>query len=126
MIFDPDLRHLYVNPYVYEQTGIPARDFIGKTHEELGFPPELTRIFDKTLLDTFHTGEVQRVEFMLPSGIWIDWLVVPVKDHEGTVYQAITFARDITERKRTEDELMAAYEEVAASEEELRQNYQEL
>lgn len=126
MIFDPDLRHLYVNPYVYEQTGIPAKDFIGKTHEELGFPPELTRIFDKTLLDAFHTGEVQRVEFMLPSGIWIDWLVVPVKDHEGTVYQAITSARDITERKRTEDELMAAYEEIAASEEELRQNYQEL
>ena len=49
MRFDHQLRHLYVNPIVEEQTGIPAHGFIGKTHRELGFPDDLCQLWDKAI-----------------------------------------------------------------------------
>jgi PAS domain S-box-containing protein len=108
MRFDRDFRHTYVNKMVAVQTGIPVSDWIGKTHEELGFPEELNRLWVGTLARVFETGEVQRVEFMLPNGLWIDWLCVPELDAKGQVQGAVTTARDITERKRVEVELVAS------------------
>jgi len=108
MRFDTQLRHVYVNRAVDEQTGIPAEQWIGKTHAELGFPPDLTNLADETLARVIATGTVQRVEFMLPNGIWIDWLCVPEKDSDGQVRGVVTTARDITERKRVEEELRQA------------------
>ena len=126
MLFDRDLRHVYVNPNVESQTGIPAAQFIGKTHAELGFPPDLTSLWERTLREAFESGKNQRIEFRIPSGIWIDWLVVPIHASDGSVIQIITSARDITERKKAEDEIRAASEQITASEEELRSSFDEL
>ena len=49
MRFDRAHRHLYVNKAVEAQTGIAPEDFIGKTHEELGFPPYLCEIWDDAI-----------------------------------------------------------------------------
>jgi len=38
MRFDRRHRHLYVNPKVEKETGIPPEAVIGKTHQEMGFP----------------------------------------------------------------------------------------
>ncbi|NMB79705.1 MAG: PAS domain S-box protein [Methanomicrobiales archaeon] len=126
MLFDHDLRHLYVNPNVELQAGIPATQFIGKTHAEMGFPNELVTAWEQKLRGVFASGSTDRSEFQLPNGTWIDWLLVPVKDETGSVIQVITSARDITERRKSEDELRAASARIAASEEELRANYDEL
>jgi PAS domain S-box-containing protein len=57
----------------------------------------------------------------------------PIRDSWGNLIGASTIARNITERKKAEKELMqkndelnAAYEEIASTEEELRQNIEEL
>jgi PAS domain S-box-containing protein len=105
MRFDKQHRHLYVNPIASTQTSIPAADFIGKTHAELGFPKDLCDLWEGAIQEVFDTGRVHRAEFMLPSGIWIDWLLMPERDAEGNVCAVITSARDITERKRAEEEL---------------------
>jgi PAS domain S-box-containing protein len=105
MRFDKNLRHLYVNPPIEAQTGIPPEEFIGKTHEELGFPDELVAIWDEAINEIFATGASQRVEFQLPTGVWIDWLLVPEFDSNGDVRAVITFARDITDRKSAEEAL---------------------
>jgi two-component system, cell cycle sensor histidine kinase and response regulator CckA len=104
MRFDRDLRHTYVNKNAFLQLGIAVDAFIGRTHEELGLPEELNRLWADTLNRVFDTGEVQRTEFMLPNGIWIDWLCVPEFGPEGQIQAVITTARDITERKRAEEE----------------------
>ncbi|MDD1728401.1 MAG: PAS domain S-box protein [Methanospirillum sp.] len=55
------------------------------------------------------------------------WVVAsPLYDSDGSVVGAIESIRDITHRKKAEDEIRAAYEQLAAAEEELRQQYQDL
>lgn len=105
MLFDSDLRHLYVNPNAEIQTGIPADEFIGKTHAELGFPEDLVEIWENSLLKIFNLGKTGRIEFQLPNGGWIDWLMIPVFSDEGKVKSVITSARDITGRKHAEEAL---------------------
>ena len=104
MRFDRQHRHLYVNPIIQELCGIPAAKFIGKTHEELGFPESLCFLWEKTIDQVFCTGDVQRIEFRLPNGIWIDWMLMPELDESGQVKAVITSARDITKRKQSEEE----------------------
>ncbi len=103
MRFDRSFRHLYANPIVENQTGIPAREFIGKTHRELGFPEELCTLLEEAIDTVFRTGQTHRVEFQLPNRIWIDWLLIPETRPDGAVASVITAARDITERKRAEE-----------------------
>nr|WP_321352216.1 PAS domain S-box protein [uncultured Methanoregula sp.] len=64
---------------------------------------------------------------------YIDFSLKPVCDDNGKVRYLIPEGRDITDRKKIEDELQqkntdisAAYEQLAAKEEELRRNYDEL
>ena len=105
MRFDHAHRHLYVNPAVEAMTGLPAESFIGKTHLELGFPEALSTLWRETIDQVFKTGAVQRVEFQLPNGIWVDWLLAPEFDAKGDVRAVVTSARDITDRKRGEQAL---------------------
>ena len=108
MLFDKNLRHIYVNPNAEKQAGIPVQAFTGKTHKELGFPPNLIQIWDTALKEVFETGFTKRVEFQLPLGAWIDWQVVPIFGPDGQVEQVITSARDITERKESEQKIRLA------------------
>jgi PAS domain S-box-containing protein len=105
MRFDRSLRHLWVNDIVTSQTGIPAHEFIGKTHRELGFPEELCAAFEAAIEHVFATGSVHRIEFQLPNSIWIDWLLMPERAGDGSVSHVITAARDITQHKRSEEML---------------------
>ncbi|MBI5680968.1 MAG: PAS domain S-box protein [Methanobacterium sp.] len=109
MLFDSDLRHLYVNPNVEKDTGIPADEFIGKTHAELGFPEDLVEIWENTLLNVFQIGKTDRIEFQLPNGVWMDWLMIPLFSDGGKVKSVITSARDITERKKAEESIKEQY-----------------
>lgn len=105
MRFDRHYRHVYVNSVVEQQTGIPVKEFIGKTHKELGFPGHLCELWESAIQKVFETGKLQRIEFQLPNNIWIDWLIMPEFTANSFVKYVITSARDITERKRIEEEL---------------------
>lgn len=105
MRFDRLGRHLYVNPPVEAQTGIPVEEFLGKTHREMGFPEHLCERWEEAIQQVFNTGAPHRIEFELPNGIWIDWMLMPERDANGGVSAVITDARDITARKGMEAEL---------------------
>jgi PAS domain S-box-containing protein len=113
MRFDREYRHLYVNPIVEKQTGIPQDQFIGKTHEELGFPGELVKIWDAAIKHVFDSSKPHRIEFQLPDKSWLDWLLVPEYDEQGGVKAVITSARDITEQKRTQQTLQESERRLA-------------
>jgi PAS domain S-box-containing protein len=104
MRFDRDCRHLYANPIVERQTGIPPGAFIGKTHAEVGFTAELSALLENAIHKVFKTREPNRIEFQLPTGVWIDWLLVPEFDKGGEVRAVLASARDVTERKRSEEQ----------------------
>ncbi len=101
MRFDIKGRHLYVNPAI-EAFGITPGEMVGKTHRELNFPENLVDIWEAAIVQVFNTEQVKRIEFKLPDGIWIDWILCPEFNLEQEVISVITFARDITERKQIE------------------------
>lgn len=105
MRFDSELRHIYVNPIVALQSGIPREVFLGKTCREMGFPLELVTLWEKTLRLVFETGITKRIEFMLPNGVWIDQVCIPEHDENNNVVAVISSSRDISERKKAEEAL---------------------
>jgi len=56
----------------------------------------------------------------------LDFSIKPVKCESGSVYLLISEGRDITDRKKADSDLISAYDQIATSEEELRQNYENL
>jgi len=60
------------------------------------------------------------------EGIYAWVIASPLYDAEGMITGAVESIRDITSRRKAEDELRAAYEQLAAAEEELRQQYTDL
>jgi PAS domain S-box-containing protein len=113
MRFDRFFHHLYVNPAAEAQTGITIKQFLGKTHAELGFPRELVEAWEKALQTVFDQAAPHRIEFELPSGTWVDWLLVPEFDKNGEVYAVMTSARDITRIKHAEEKLKESQERLA-------------
>ncbi len=111
MRFDLDCRHLYVNPAVERETGISPSAFIGKNHRELGFPPELCDLWENTIRSVIDSGSNKRIEFQLPRGIWIDWVLMPEFDNSHNVKAVVTSSRDITERKIMENRAVESLRE---------------
>jgi PAS domain S-box-containing protein len=99
--FDPDLRHLYVSPAIQKVTGRPPQDYVGKTNQELGMPPEQTDAWHKALHRVFATGRSDSVEFGLQTDDGprrFDCRLVPEIGPEGTALSVLSVARDVTDR----------------------------
>jgi len=113
---------------LYGNHGHALADCIVRAEEEPEKAyPDLRRSGDRLIVETYSPS--RRDE---KGGYF--WLTAsPLYDSGGRVVGAIESVRDITQRKETEkklrrahDELNATYEHLAATEEELRQNYEEL
>lgn len=126
MRFDRQHRHLYANPVVKKQTGIEPESFIGKTHREMGFPEDLCSAWDEAIAKVFKTGQTNRIEFMLPNGAWIDWLLAPELDEKGKVAGVVASARDISARKLAEKQLYETNTALQKSLEDLKLAQQKL
>ncbi|MGZ4809935.1 MAG: PAS domain-containing hybrid sensor histidine kinase/response regulator, partial [Thermoanaerobaculia bacterium] len=99
MRFSRDHRHLYVSPVIERFTGIPASQFIGKTHRELGMPEEICRLFETALTEVFAIGEERTVAFTFtgPEGEhFFQDRIVPEFDAAHEVEFALSVTRDIT------------------------------
>lgn len=73
-----------------------------------------------------HQDERSFDEIPLQDGRVIERFSSPMLDPESTYLGRVWFFRDITGRKRADDEIRAAYEELSASEESLQSSYREL
>ncbi|MGA1874823.1 MAG: ATP-binding protein [bacterium] len=77
--------------------------------------------------DVFQTGKpAYRLRFRKKSDgtdSWSDVFAFPIRNKEGEITQAVEFARDITQRKKAEDEIQKLY---AALEKKVEERTQEL
>jgi PAS domain S-box-containing protein len=122
--FDPQLRHVYVNQRVERTTGMPASAFIGKTNRELGMPAQLVEQWEAALREVFAAGREKTIEFSYPTATGpahFESRLIPEFGATGQVETVLGINRDVTERKRLEQQLRAAQKTEGAVNSELVQ-----
>ena len=108
-IFSPDGRFLYANRSLLALWNQTAAEAIGKTMAELDYPPDVEAQLLSNIRRVIETGQVisDETPFTAPNKEigYYEYALAPVFDAAGTVVQVVGSARDIRDRKRTEDEL---------------------
>jgi PAS domain S-box-containing protein len=129
----PDYKFLEVNKAFLDASGYTEAEVIGKDPMEMGLIPaaEAVRLISRRLL----TGKLENVPLALTAKegrrIHVQFSIVPVTFNNKPAIVTITV--EVTKLKRVEEgllrkneELNAAYGQLAAANEELRQNYNDL
>jgi PAS domain S-box-containing protein len=101
LVLDAEGRHLKIAPTRPADLYKPAAERIGQTLHEV-FPQEAADLFLAYVRRALGEGRKQEVEYSLSMGgeqMWFDGSVSPI-----TKDTVLWIARDITERKRTEEE----------------------
>ncbi len=107
--FDPEGRHLFVSDNIKAVTGLPAAAFVGKTYRELGFSESMCALWEHAIRQPFLTGRPHETEFDIdgPVGhITFNWRLTPDLDADGHVRTVLAVARDITQAKQLQKELL--------------------
>ncbi|MCX7650664.1 MAG: PAS domain-containing sensor histidine kinase [Flavobacteriales bacterium] len=113
MRFDREFRHLYVNPITTHYLGIDYREFIGKTHKELGFKKEDYEYWEAQIDQVFKTGKpFKQPSAVFDEKIWFDWSLIPEFDENGEVVSVLSYSRDITEIIKTQKALKESEEKL--------------
>ena len=115
-IFAKDLqgRFLLVNSMSAKIMGRSAAEILNKDDRDM-FSPEVARILRETDRQIMTTGETQIIEEVVPTnGIFYTYLSAKSawRDVQGNIIGLVGIARDITERKRAEEEIKALNEDL--------------
>ena len=134
--FTPDGRLTFVNDAYCRYFGLDKNTCIGQRHTVV-IPQEDLALMKQHLSAFSPENPVIIIEhrISMPSGEvrWQRWSDRAIFDPDGRIIEYQSVGRDTTSKilaedklKRTNEELNAAYEQLTATEEELRQNYDEL
>jgi len=100
----------YVNPAAARQHRTTPGELIGRRRVDI-FPPEVAGRQHQNLQRVFHTGKPLYVEARNTYGgaeVWLSTWLAPIPDGRGGVRAVLGVSRDMTARKRAEDELRAS------------------
>jgi two-component system sensor histidine kinase/response regulator len=109
MRFDRNYRHLYVNSAVEADGIIKIKDFLNKSHREMGiFPEDKVQLWEEALETVFRSGKPHTILFDILMGDKItslEWRLYPETGSSNTVESVIGVARDITDSKISQSAL---------------------
>ena len=111
--FDRKLRYTYVNSAIEKATGLSRQTFIGRKHQELGFPAEKIFSWENGLRKVLTTRSEETIEFdfLTPNGIrYYHSRITPELSSDGDVESILCVTYDITERKQIEAALRESEE----------------
>jgi PAS domain S-box-containing protein len=113
LAFDPRLRIWAATGAAIRTRGWTAADFVGKPVPAVGRPDDaaIVEAYCRAAL----AGECRRMETTGnkdPSRLWTQ-LFVPLPDEHGTVVGGMMIARDVTDQRRAERQLLASRRQLA-------------
>ena len=115
MRFDCAGRHLFVSENVARVVAHKASSFIGKTHRELGFPPEQCQLWEAAIQSVFDTGEPHASEFTLDGlhgPTTFDWHLAAERDAAGRVQTVLSVSRDVTAHRKLQQDYRTLFREM--------------
>ncbi len=113
-ILDPRGRLLYTNRSAAQRFGRTPADLVGKGQEDL-FSPEIAKRHLERIRSVFETGEGAEMEALYRFGnqdVWLNVRSIPLRDAQGQVRSVMGVCRDVTERKRAEEALQRAHDDL--------------
>ncbi|MEG3862104.1 PAS domain-containing sensor histidine kinase [Microcoleus sp. herbarium12] len=113
-LVDRSGKYTYVSRTAAQAAGMNPREMIGKTWQELGWPPKIMQRVHQECDRLFVTAEPAKGEVIVPTAAWgtrdYEYILSPVCATEGTVEAVVATLRDITERKNAEEAWQLAKE----------------
>ncbi len=111
--FDADFRHVYVNRAGLKILGLPREAVIGRTIRQTNLPEPWCSLWEERLATVFQTGQPLDVEDSFPDATsgdqrFFSSRCVPEFSPDGVVATVLVVSRDITDRRRQEEELRHA------------------
>jgi len=107
-LFDLEYRYLYANPYIMKLTGFPSDEMIGKTSRELGMPEHQVVYWEDIQKEVIETQQERVITFDFPSKNGQEFYesrITPILNADGQTLYVLGITRDITERRRAEEQL---------------------
>ncbi len=111
--FDRDLRHVYANPALAATTGIPVENFIGKKITEVGFPAEMSDLWQSKLEKVLESGaeEVFESQFSEKDGLhFYHTRMTPEFDGGEKPHSILVITLDISKQKEYGEKLKRSEE----------------
>ncbi len=106
-LVDKDCRYLFMNKKHFMRMGLLPDQFLGHQYHEYHSPEETAR-FVTQVNQVFETGESRQNEHMSKrDGKYFLQTLSPVTDQEGSIVAITVISKDISDRKRMEEELRA-------------------
>jgi PAS domain S-box-containing protein len=113
-IFDRNGCFAFVNQALLDLWGLKLEDAVGKNFHQLNYPDSLAERLQKQIQQVFETREglVGETPYTSQTGVGghYEYIFRPVFDRDGNVELVAGSTRDITERKRIEEELRESQE----------------
>ncbi|HOS98364.1 MAG TPA: PAS domain S-box protein, partial [Deltaproteobacteria bacterium] len=109
-----DLEYTFVNPCMERVLGLSSSEIIGKRDEELfADPPDFRTGKEDARVIAGEVVEGEYTRFLRGTVMTFHSIKVPMRDASGRITGLCGIARDITERKRFEEQLLAKERELA-------------
>ncbi|WP_333294450.1 PAS domain-containing protein [Microcoleus sp. K1-B1] len=113
-LVDRSGKYTYVSRTAAQAAGLNPREMIGKTWQELGWPPTIMQRVHQECEGIFATTEPVKGEVIVPTANWgtrdYEYILSPVCATDGSVEAVVATLRDITERKDAEEAWQLAKE----------------
>lgn len=122
-IVDKECKYLFANDMLLSQFNLSKNQILGKTFDTFHTIEETTK-FTKNISQVFETGKAIEYEsYLRKHGEWIINKLNPIKESDTKNVIAVSvISKNITEHKRSEEDLKNAYNELKVAQDQLIQN----